>query len=232
MVLELWLMVAVVRRLCRIDQSQDVATRLRAASGAVVRDRWVAELLAAELEVFYFGLFSWRAKPQVPQGWRGFTAGEVSGFSMLSIVLAAGLVFEGVAMHLMLTHWSHTAAWIATGFDVYALIGVLALARSLRLQPMLVGESEVLLRLGLLWRVEISRESILVCRRVGHTFEAPRGAGYLSMVKINQPQWVIHLKEPVWAKGPYGLRRRVNCIGFALDDAAGFEAAMSSRIVA
>lgn len=224
--LELGMIVAVVRRLRRVDHSLDVAARLRAGSGAVVRNRWMAELLAAELEVFYFALFSWRAKPQVPSGWRAFSAGDASGFSMLSVVMAAGLVFEGVAMHLLLLRWSHTAAWVATGFDVYALIWVLALARSLRLQPILVGESELVLRLGLLWRVEISRENILACRRVGHTFEAPQQAGYLSLVKINQPQWVLELREPVWVKGPYGLRRWVSSIGVAVDDAAGFESSV------
>ncbi len=219
---ELWVVTAVVRRVRRMDSGDDAIARIHAAVRAVLRNEWLAEFVAAEIEVFYYALFAWRAKPQTRAGYRAFTCGEASGYLTLSIFVAVVLVFEGVPMHLLLHRWSGVTAWVGTGLDLYALLWVVALVRSLRLRPMLVGERSVVLQIGIVWRTEIPRDNIKACRRI--VGEAPRRKepGYLSLVVMNEPRWLIELHEPAAAHGLYGRRRMVTRIGVAVDDAEGF----------
>jgi hypothetical protein len=223
--LELFVIASVVRRLRRLDSTIDAATRIRHAAGTLVRNERVADMIAAEIEVFYYALFSWRAKPQSRSGYQAFTCGEASGFSMVSTLLAAVIVFEGIPMHFLLQHWNHTAAYIYTAFDVYAMLWVVALGRSLHLRPVLIGKQSILLQAGLVWQIEFTRKDIKAINRLAGEAPSRKQHSYLSMVALNDPQWLIELNEPVTARGPYGLRRTVTKIGIAVDDPESFRTA-------
>jgi len=41
---------------------------------------------------------------------------------------------------------------------------------------------------------------------------------------------VLRLNEPLVAEGPYGRRRRVERVGFSVDDAASFEAKLRAAL--
>ena len=217
---ELWVITAVIRRLRRMDRSEDAATRIHTAVRTVVRNRWLAEIVAAEIEVFYLALFSWRAQPQTRPGYRVFPCGESSGYFTFALFLAIALVFEGVPMHLLLHRWSAATAWIATGLDVYALLWIVALVRSLQLRPILVGADSIVCQAGLAWHVEIARDNIKAIHRVTGDGPPRKEPGYLRLVVINPPQWLIELHNPVTAQGMYGRRRTVSLIGLAVDDGA------------
>ncbi len=221
---EVWVVTAVVRRLRRTDTGGDAIARIRSAANAVLRNGWAADVVAAEVEVFYYALFSWRAQPQTKPGSRAFSCADASGYLAFSTLLAAALVVEGVPMHLLLIRWSRLAAWICTGLDGYALLLVLAMARSLRLRPILVGEHCVLLQSGNLWQMEIARDNIKSCRRMAGPAPARNTPGYLPLVVINEPQWLIELHAPAIARGPYGRTRLVTRIGVAVDDSEAFAA--------
>ncbi|HXU44493.1 MAG TPA: hypothetical protein VN783_03140 [Thermoanaerobaculia bacterium] len=42
--------------------------------------------------------------------------------------------------------------------------------------------------------------------------------------------FVLRLNEPLVAEGPYGRRRRVERVGFSVDDAASFEAKLRAAL--
>ena len=66
--LELWVVVAIVRRLRQAQFSADPVMRIREATGALVPSKWAAELVAGEILVVYYALFSWRAHPRSAPG--------------------------------------------------------------------------------------------------------------------------------------------------------------------
>jgi hypothetical protein len=224
--LELFVIISVVRRLRRLDSSIDAATRIRQAASALVRNERIADMVAAEIEVFYYALFSWRAKPQARSGCQAFSCGEASGFVMFSTLVGAVIVFEGIPMHFLLQHWNHTAAYIYTAFDVYAMLWAVALHRSLHLRPVLIGEQSILLQAGLVWRIEVTHHNLKTMNHLAGQAPGRREPGYLSMVAMNDPQWLIELKEPVTARGPYGVRRTVTKIGIAVDNSESFRTAL------
>jgi hypothetical protein len=221
--LELWIIAQVVRGFRRIERGGDVPARIRSTISAVIPYRRLGEIVADEIAVFYYALFSWRARPDTRPGWRAFQYSEASGWGMFSTLLAIAVVFESVPVHLLLQQWSAKAAWIMTALDLYALMWLIAIGRAARLRPILVSGEMVLLRIGLMWEIEIPHDRIVGCRRAepGPRRKAP---GYLSTVVMNKPQWVVELSEPVVAKGLYGRRRTVTRIGVAVDDPGRFGA--------
>jgi hypothetical protein len=223
--LEIWVVVTVARRLRRPAAGGDTVTRIREAAVAVFRYGWAAELVATEVAVFYYALFAWRARPQSAPGYRSFGLAEASGYGMFSILLMMAVAVEGVPLHLLLRSWSHAGAWIFTGAGIYGFVWMVALYRSLALRPVLVGRETVLLQVGFLWRAEFRRDQIRGVRRY-----SAADTGYLSLVVINEPQWLIELHEPVVVCGPFGRRKAVTRIGVAVDDGDAFCVALSHSL--
>jgi hypothetical protein len=154
---------------------------------------------------------------------RRYGLAQASGYGMLSALLMIAVIAEGVPMHLLLQRWSHAGAWIFTGVGIYSFGWLVALYRSLALQPVLIGSEIVLLQVGFLWRAEFRRDQIRSVRRfsVGDSAD-------LSLVVINDPQWIIELTEPVVVYGPFGRRKDATRIAVAVDDGDAFGAALSS----
>jgi hypothetical protein len=225
--LELWVIAAVVQRLRRVPFSADPVMRIREAAGALFPSEWLAELVAGEILVLYYALFTWRSRPASAQGARSFSVAEASGYGMFTSFMLIALFFEGLPMHLLLQRWSHTAAWISAAAGVYGLVWIVGLRRSLRLQPILIDASTLMLRIGFLWRVDFTREQIAACRPVtSGKVPGRKEAGYLPLVIINEPQWLIELAQPAIAHGLFGRRKSVTRIGVAVDDAEGFGEAL------
>ncbi len=201
--LEIWIVVNVVRR--------------RKAG----KLNWAARLLAAEAAVFYYALFSWRARPPQSTQSRAFPVAQASGYDMFSVLLMTAVVVEGVPVHLLVHRWSPTAAWILTGIGIYSFLWMVALYRSLTLLPSTVDSGSVVLQIGFLWRAEFPRSQVQSIRR----FSAS-DTGHLSFVVLNDPQWLIEVHEPVTVHGPLGRQKTVTRIAFAVDDPAALAAAL------
>ncbi len=226
---ELFLIAAIVRRFRQVARSDnDVLTRIRGATRAVPPHKGLAGIVAAELAVFYYALFSWRARPCAEAGYQTFTCTEASGYGLFSILVILALIFEGLPMHFVLLRWSHVAAWICTAIDLHGLMWLIAIRRSVRLRPILIGEEFIFLRAGFMWQIDIPRENIAALRRVSGSPPNRKTPGYLRMVIINEPQYIIELTEPAVAHGLYGRSRRVTRIGIAVDDPRTFAAALDT----
>ena len=224
---ELFILGSIVQRLRGLDKNEDMRSRLEGISRAVVRYRWVSDLIAAEIETIYFALFSWGEKREEKQGWQSISMGEASGYTMFLSFVGVALAFEAIPTHVLLRHWSPRIASICTGLTLYGLVWVVSALRSLHLRPTLIGSERLVLRLGLLWKLEIPSDQIDTCLRVVSSMpSSKRRPGSLWLVKFNEPQWRITLRNPVRARGPYGLRRKVTEIEFAVDDSQAFAQAI------
>ena len=224
--LELIVVWARVRRLRRMKGEADLVSRVRTAARVLIANERLSEMVAAELAVVYYALFSWRARPQIPTRCRAFAYAEASGHRMLAMIVGAAVVFEGVPVHLLLQHWSLAAAWVCTALDAYALLWTVALARSICLRPILVSGDRVVIRIGLLYEVEVPRAEIALCRRAVAR-DTRKGPGRLRAVVLNEPQWVLELKSGVAVRGPFGRRRTVTSVALAVDQPGEFASELS-----
>jgi len=224
--LELWVVTRLLRRLRETDRSQDALSNIRYACAQVIPYDNVARIVASEIAVFYYALFSWRAKPESRSGYRSFHYAQASGWGTLPMFLAIAVVFEAFPVHILLRHWSTLAAWICTGLDAYGLLWLAAMARAANLRPILVGADRVLFRLGLIWEAEFSRQSVASCTLIAGGAPHRNSKGYLRAAVLNDPEWLIEFREPVMVQGLFGRRRAVTRIGLAVDDPAAFASAM------
>jgi hypothetical protein len=223
---EVWVLARIVQRVRRNAATaacDDPIERLQQAAQLVLRHPVVARMVAEELAVFYYALFSWRAQPQMRPGTRDFSCGEASGYHQFALVIGLAVVFEGIAMHLLLHQWSPMAAWILTALDAYALLWLTAVSRSLHLRPMLFDGEVLHLRIGLLWQAEIPLREI---RRISPVTQEALPAGCRTLTFLNPPHLCLEMKAPLRLRGPYGFGRSATSIAIAVDDPASLAAAL------
>jgi len=186
----------------------------------------LARVLAAELSIFYYALFSWRAKPHVDADAQAFTLHQRDGRADLLYVLALASVFEIVPIHLLLHHWRPVWAWVATGVSFYGLVWLIGLARSLTLRPVLIGADFLDVRYGLLFRLRVPRASIASVRRA----EPADAAAATRVPRRTEPTLCIELAQTLEAEGLLGIRQPVRRLALAPDDLPEFERALHALL--
>ncbi len=186
-----------------------------------------ARIFLSELSILRMAFAGWLMKPDVPAGARAFSMHKENGAATLFGFLAAISFGEAVGMHFVIQRWSPVAAWWITGLSLYGSVLLIALARSFVLRPIVVTETSVLLRAGLLWSVEVARENIVAANRL--TEIPDRSApGNLRIVGIGDPNITVELREAVTAEGLYGRRKLVRRIGVAADRPGGLLEALGT----
>jgi hypothetical protein len=216
---EIVLVALIVGRLRRGLKTQgragDVLERMEAAAIETVPSRRLAAVLASELAVFYYAFAAWRRKPQVPVAARAFSVHLESGVAALFGVLAGVSVMEAALVHLLVTRWSTSAAWVLTGLSGYGCVWLIAQARAFVLRPVLVEGGELVVRSGMMWTTRVPLQAIAAVEVGGPKCD-------LRVPPASQPTVTLRLSESVEAQGMYGMRRRVASIALAVDDREGF----------
>lgn len=135
-----------------------VAVRLRAWN-RTEPDRWSAlleeilprplvRLARAEVRLLHLALFRWGAAPEIPAGAQGFAYHRHLQPMMIALLVISCI--EITVTHLLVAHWSRTAALVMFVISDVSLLYLIGLIRSLRLSPVLLTETGVRLRAGLL----------------------------------------------------------------------------------
>jgi hypothetical protein len=207
--------------------SGDPLERLRHAIEGLVPAPRVADVLAAEISVFLYAFGSWRSRPHVPAGAQAFTMHRRSGAATLFGVLAVMTLIESAVVHLIVAHWSGTAAWVLTGLSIYSAAWCVAMARALVLRPTFVESDGMVLRAGLLWTLRLRRKDIanMHAPAVG---QPRRAQGYVRLTALTAPTLILELASPQTARGLLGIERRVTRVGIAPDDLPAFIAAVNA----
>ncbi len=214
-----------VRRKIRVRAGDagntDPVEAIGAALSGVILVPGLARLIAAELGILYYALFSWRSKPHVPADAQSFSIHERAGQADVLRALPILCALEIVPAHLILKHGSPALAWIITGLSFYGMIWLVGLARAFRLRPVLVGRDYLLLRYGLLFQLCVPKAAIARVRR------AESGDGKFAVPRRSEPTLCIELVEVLDAAGPLGKRKRMTRVAFTPDDAPAFERALA-----
>lgn len=203
----------------RHDDPLAVLGRMTAASIGIPV---VAEIVASELAVFYYGALSWWRRPQVPSGTRAFSVHQRGGGAALLGVLAGMALLETGIVHIVLLHWSPRVAWIVFALDLYGVLWIVASARALVLRPILVDAEKVVLRVSLWWTMVIDRRLVAEVRPFTGPRPARRSTDPLVLTSLSPPSVLLRFREPFVATGMWGRRRTVASIAVPVDDAAAF----------
>lgn len=190
----------------------------------------VADVLADELALLYYALFSWRRRVAPRADEAAFSYHRESGYGSLLLAFTFVAVLELVGAHFLVTAWwGRGAAWVLTGLSLYGLVWLLGFYQAVRLRPVTVGPDSLRVRVGLRWSVNVPLDRIEAVVQPAAVQAHQKDKDYLRAVALGEPQFIIKLREPLTAHGLYGTSRRVRAVGVAVDDPAGFKDVLTAR---
>jgi hypothetical protein len=193
---------------------------VRQAVSDVFNDNKAINILLTELLLMYLAVFGWFKKFQgtsvdVP----AFSYHRKSSYPTILVVMIALLCIETAALHIMVLHWSRIAAIILTGLSIYSLLWLIGDFHAIRLQPVLVTQDNIELRIGIRWKATILISSVA---SVDAGSGPPRNTKGYVRASVLGARVVLSLNQPVTVKGLFGMQRIVSKIGLSVDDVDGF----------
>jgi hypothetical protein len=140
-------------------------------------------------------------------------------------------MFEIVGVHLLVAAKSPTAAWILSGIEIYGVVWVVGLVRSVAHLPVVLGERGVHVRLGVIHDLFVPYEEIESVRRERMHLVETKRTNYLNCAFMSAPDFVVKLRAPRQARLPYTRARMVDEIGVMVDAPKEFMVEIERRMV-
>jgi hypothetical protein len=186
-----------------------------------------AAMVGKELLLFYYALFAWRAKPEVPDGAAGFSMHRKSTDPLILWLLFGVSLVEMAVLHVIVRHWSSTTAWILSDLGLLGALFILGTLRAMQLRPALVTPTEIVLSMGLMASVRAPIGLVAgIARHAGSVAKARE----LFRTSLMQPANVmVNFAAPVRAETLYGGSRSITRIAAFLDAPEAFIAAVEAR---
>lgn len=208
------------RSLAETPEPTDLYDTLRGVLRNILEVRAVADVLAYELGILVYGFSPRRREPEPV----GFSYHRRSGYGAVLGALALAGVAEIIAVHLLLTRWSPTAAGIHFGLSVYGGLWLLGDFRAMTRRPILATMEDLQLRCGIRWQIAIPWHQVQTLRRLSWSDPLPTGKDARNLTVLGRPGYLLELTTPQPLTGPYGLQRLTRTLTFAVDEPRAFEA--------
>ena len=209
--------------------SDDLLERLRHSLYDVLKVRLAAEMIAAEIGLFYYALFSWRARPATAVKHHTFSYHKKCGYSAVVAGILVAMLIEVIALHALLWMWNPALAWVMTALGIYGFVWLLGDWRAVYLRPISLEKDALVVRIGLRWTVRVPFATIKAVRPVEDPAPSRKTPGYLEAFLLGKPQYLISLNTDIVAQGLYGMRKTITALGLAVDDTEAFEAVLKQR---
>ncbi|GAB2570569.1 hypothetical protein [Spirosoma areae] len=215
-----------IRTYQRLRQRTDAETALHESLATVFGERMAGAVLG-EILTLYYALLGWWLSSDVPAGAKTVTIHRQSGQTALLVGLLLVGAIEGVAVHLLLSRWSPTAAFWVTILSGYGLLFFVADAIATVKRPSYLTDNQVRIRLGIRWRAIIPRSAIA---QVSLLHEKPvKQPDLLNGAFLTTPNVLLTFSKPVSFLGPYGLKKGVSRFAFFVDDRSAFVNQLTRR---
>ncbi len=227
-VAEMALVVAVMIAVRRLLVAEGPGDWLETAQGTL--ERWTGSPRVAKIVVFEMGLFRYAFARQKPAA---LEPGEFSYHQRTPLhaymsILMVVIVVETLALHLLLSRWSDTVAWVITALSIYSALWLIGDTRAMSRRPIQVDTQALHLRFGMRWSLDVPWSEVErvetgpgVKAETDDSLEmVPLGAGANTRVI---------LREPRIAEGPYGFTRSCSEVLLFVDEPNELVAAISKR---
>ncbi|MEP7012699.1 MAG: hypothetical protein ABJC13_20445 [Acidobacteriota bacterium] len=209
---------------------QDAYFRIRSAARTTLPFRAVADAIGYEIAVTAYALFGADRKLTLPG--RAFSYHRKNGYGAVVCGLMIAMLAETAGVHLLLVHFHHPRiALLLTVLSLYGALWFLGDYQAARRRPIRVDADRLTIRTGLRWNLDVPLAAITKIERLDPLKPFEKGPGAIRATLFGAPQFVLRLKEPLVADGPYGRQRRVERIGFTVDEESEFLAALPGGAV-
>lgn len=203
------------------EASSDPMVWFKATMLYLLKKDLPASMTAAELSVWYYALLSWRRKPYVLPGEKGFTYHNAGGYMSMMIGLSLAFPVEIVGIHILVSQWSVVAACVITAFSVYAVIWLMGDARARVMRPIAVSDDCVRLECGIQMEAVIPLVDIEKVCLSENDLDVLEKADKLNYGTFYQANIWILTKREVEVCTMLG-KKHVRAIGLSIDDPSSF----------
>jgi len=207
-------------------QSADFIENLTAAMHPVLGR--LTEAMVTEVAVVRYALLGAWAPLEAGPAETPFTTYQKSGFPALLATLAGLSVVEMAAAHLVVGHWWPVAAWWLTALSAYSVLWLLAHGQAVRRRPVVLTATTLVVRVGLLWRVAIPKDTIAAIEKLTAAPAAAPGLLNAARLLFTPPNLLLTLAAPQRVRGPYGLHRTVHWLAIYVDEPVALLGALAA----
>lgn len=200
---------------------------LRAGIGKSIKSDFVAVIVATEASMFYLVFAGWFARFRTSrQDVSVYSYHRKSSYLLWALV--ALVIVETGGVHLVISIWTQTGAWVFTAISAYTILWLVGHFHATRLQPIVVDDRYVHLRTGLIWRTQMSLSNIVEVRKRMQG-DAEIG-GYVNVAIMGSPDIVVVLQEAVEIEGLFARKRKANLVGIGVDEPDGLLEDLGKRL--
>ncbi|HEV7672675.1 MAG TPA: hypothetical protein VGS22_29495 [Thermoanaerobaculia bacterium] len=205
-------------------KAQDAYFRIRAAARTTLPFRAVADAIGYEIAITAYAL---GADRKITLPGRAFSYHRKNGYGAIVSGLMIAMLAETGGVHILLLHFHHPRiALLLTVLGLYGALWFFGDYQAARRRPIRIEADHLAIRTGLRWNLDVPFEMIAKIERADPLRPFQKGPGAIRATLFGAPLFVLHLKEPLVADGPYGRRSRVERVGFTVDEDAEFLAAL------
>ncbi|PFI15345.1 hypothetical protein [Bacillus cereus] len=239
--LELFLLYKIIRVLPNIvkrykeyrKEYSSFSYAIDAAFDATMKRSKAVSIILTECKLIYYAFLSWRVK--VPEGESVYSYHKKTGAIGVYIMIIHATVIESIGFHYLLHQWNPVVAWILLILNVYAMIYFLAEIQTMRKNPIVVTEDNIIIQIGLGKKVVLPFTQIDdIAFYKGDSLKAKEEKEVLDatvMEFIKEPAtFEITLKEPVKAQLLYGFSKTVNRVHLNVDEERKFYDVVTERL--
>ena len=187
----------------------------------------LVRMLLAELRMMHLALFRWNAPADVPSGALAFSYHRYL-VPMLATLLALQAI-ELVVVHWLVSLWSPTVALVLLALSVGGMLWFVALMKSFRINPVLLTDSAIRVRSGVIVDAAIPLEAVAGLAD-GFTAAELKRKTTLNTAILSAPNICVELVFPIGIPTLFGRRRLVDRVAMRLEDATAFRSALEKRL--
>lgn len=181
----------------------------------------LAQALAMEVSVFYYGFVSWRKRELKRCEFSYHKENGVIG--LLSIILVI-IGIETYALHLFLVEWNLYLAWTLSFLSIYTGLQIVGFMRSLSKRPYKLQDGVLELNYGFMCKTTIKLEEIERIEYSSKDIDEMADSRKLSLLgNLESHNTIIYLKSPHDWYGLYGIKRPYQILALQVDDKAAFQ---------
>ncbi len=187
----------------------------------------LVKYVSAELAMVHLALLRWNTPADVPRGSRAF-----SYHTYLTPMLIAFLVLQLIELavvHLLVSLWNETVAWVLLAISVWGVLYIVALLKSFRINPVLLSDAGIRVRAGSIIDQFIPFEAIAAIDP-DMSAERLKDKGTLNAAILSHPNVCLTLKRPIARKTFFGKTVHIGAVAVRLDEPAEFLRVLRYRI--
>lgn len=200
--------------------------------------QFVLHILATDISVIYYSLFSWRKKkPTISKGsGRAFTFHKEGEYLGVFLMLLFTITIEIIVLHLLVSYFINpTAAWILTVLDTQVLLFIISDYQAIRLSPVVLDSKGINFQKGIRQYGFISWNVVNeVTQNTKNLNEVDKDSKGITLAlhgfEKKQIPYVIKLKEPIEIRQIFGFKKKIQSIYVKMDDVQGFNETVNSYL--